>query len=730
MSEFKHNDVPDELTRPEWVDSFEALSGRPLRVLNLGNIANNAFQNSKIMRRAGIEADCIAYDYYHVMGTAEWEDAEFKGKVGDQFYPDWWRVKFKNYRRPEWFVQGPKQQCLDYIHARFGKDIAADDIKKSWKTLAFDTHLENFNKSSANSFPKNPLRWPSWTWRKIQFYSFLIKIYLSSPFLFKRRFDKQFSVMTKIFNAIFTLISLPFVLLFIILSFMFDKFVKLLSLIPKESRSNYFELRRAKRSILIRNIRLRLYPLLYGIVGIAARLVRRLTGKRFGAIFGDKAANRITEFLGIRSKTQDRITVNMSIEEIQQRRAERRAKREAMQDAEQPDLSNIMMNEDIESLKEVELYNKSAAKAYYSAYLYFLELAYPDQSWILDHYEKNPEAIPEDIRQDIIVAKVLTKEWEGIFEYYDVVLAYSTDGILPMAGSDMPFFTYEHGTLRSIPFENSTMGRLCATSYRNCEGLMITNLDTLDKPNLLGMRSNQIIYLPHAVDDKKLLGYRYAHNSLIPTDHDRPTFLCPARHDWGDGDPSLMKGNDKLLHAIKIIYDEGHRPKIVLFDWGRHAEKSKKLIIKLGIEDVISWVKPMKKTELWKSYFKCHAIVDQFSIPAFGGVTFEGLTFSKRIITSIDLEQSETFFGEVPPILNCSDAESIAKAMRVILDDPEDNAGIGHAGGEWAKKYHSSQRILDLQLAAFEPAVTQSLSFDKDGNFTGLRPNIRGLHHS
>ena len=66
--------------------------------------------------------------------------------------------------------------------------------------------------------------------------------------------------------------------------------------------------------------------------------------------------------------------------------------------------------------------------------------------------------------------------------------------------------------------------------------------------------------------------------------------------------------------------------------------------------------------------------------------------------------------------------------MRVVIKDPEDKAGIGRAGGEWARRYHSSQRILDLQLAAFEPAVTQALSFDKDGKFTGLRPNIRGLN--
>jgi len=722
--------VPDKLTRPQWLDDFEMHAGRPLRVLNLGNIANNAFQNAKIMRRAGIEADCVAYDYYHVMGTAEWEDAEFKGVIGDQFYPDWWRVKFKNYTRPNWFIQGPKEQCLEYIHYRFSNPKKTKEMRRAWQILAFDTHYENFKKSSTNSFPKNPLQLPSWAWRKVQFYKFVFTTYLRAPFLFKRKFSVHIEILGKIGNAILTLLSLPFVLLFLVASFVFDKIVRFISLIPKENRSHYFELRRARRKIIITKLRQRLYPIAYATIGFAAGLFRRITGKRFGAVFGDKAANGITEFLGIRSKSKDRITVNMSVEEIQARRAERRARREAAQNAEQADLSNILMEEEIAAAKEEESYNKTAANAYYTAYLYYLELAYPDQGWILDHYENNQETSPEDIREDVIIAKVLAKEWEGVFEYYDVILAYSTDGILSMAGSDMPFFTYEHGTLRSIPFEDSTMGRLCASSYRNCEGLMVTNLDNINKPDLLGMRPEQVIYLPHAVDDKKLLGYRHLHKDIEPTDHEHPTFLCPARHDWGDDDPSLMKGNDKLLHAAKMIYDEGYHPKIILFDWGRHVGKSRELIKELGIETLITWVKPMKKTELWKSYFRCHAIVDQFSIPAFGGVTFEGLTFSKRIITSIDQAQSEAFFGEIPPILNCAEPDAIADAMRVVLDDPEDKAGLGRAGGAWAKRYHSSQRILDLQLAAFEPAVRQGMSFDEAGNFIGLRVNIRGLTRS
>lgn len=706
MTTFDITDVPGELARPEWLKDVEADLGRPLRVLNLGNIANNGFQNSKIMRRAGIDADCVAYDYYHVMGTAEWEDAQFSGNIGDQFYPDWWRVRFKNYKRPEWFIQGPKTLCLDYIHTKYDETKTDKERDKAWRLLRLETFYTGFGMSALQAFPKNPLKWPSWVARKLAFFFFLLGFYIKTPSLMKIRFSKQVAAVSIVGKAIITVLGLPLVLLVLILSHISDFAVKLNARMSRERRYNYLELRRAKRSILIRDVRARIYPVAYSITGFAARMVRKITGRRFSDLFSEELADKITVFLGVRSKSKDRITVNMSVEQIQRRRELRRQRRlEAQISGE--DLAAVKMQEQIEDAKieEVQEFKQDRGEALYEAYLYYLELAHPDQAWIKNHYQHFEHLDVTDIRQDITVAKTLSDEWEGIFDYYDVVLSYSTDGILSMAGSELPFFTYEHGTLRSIPFENTTMGRLCATSYRMCEAIMVTNLDNVDKPPRLGMRPEQVVYLPHAVDDKKLLGFRYMHRNENPSDHEHPTFLCPARQDWGDDDPSLMKGNDKLLHATKIVFDEGYRPKIIMFEWGRHIQKSKDLIEQLGIGSVITWVKPMKKTELWKSYFRCHAIVDQFSIPAFGGVTFEGLTFSKRILTSIDEEASADFFGEKPPVLNCKEPEEIAAAMRVVLDDPEDKAGLGKAGGDWAKAYHSSQRILDLQLNIFEGAV-------------------------
>ena len=101
-----------------WLADWVSSNRRPLRVLHIGNIANNAYINAKLQRARGIEADVACYDYYHVMGAPEWEDADFAGDVGSEAFPDWRRVDLKGYRRPDWFAQGRMETCRRYLLAR------------------------------------------------------------------------------------------------------------------------------------------------------------------------------------------------------------------------------------------------------------------------------------------------------------------------------------------------------------------------------------------------------------------------------------------------------------------------------------------------------------------------------------------------------------------------------------------------------------------------------------
>lgn len=104
-----------------------------MRILLIGNIANNAYHDAKLLRGLGFDCDVLCADYYHVMGCPEWEDADFSQAALDPFRPDWTRIDLGEFQRPCWFVQGPLDLCLEFLAARDAG--RADDASQLWRRL-------------------------------------------------------------------------------------------------------------------------------------------------------------------------------------------------------------------------------------------------------------------------------------------------------------------------------------------------------------------------------------------------------------------------------------------------------------------------------------------------------------------------------------------------------------------------------------------------------------------
>lgn len=112
----------------DWPKAFERLNGRKLRVLHVGNIANNAYLAAKFLRSAGVDADVLSYDYYHVMGTPEWEELSVTHDYGDDFKPMFSSEDLGTYERPRWFVSGPLDLCVSYLLERHSERPTQIDL--------------------------------------------------------------------------------------------------------------------------------------------------------------------------------------------------------------------------------------------------------------------------------------------------------------------------------------------------------------------------------------------------------------------------------------------------------------------------------------------------------------------------------------------------------------------------------------------------------------------------
>ena len=552
-----------------WLKRFEVEKRRPLRVLHIGNIANNAYNNAKIQRRYGIEADVLCHDYYHIMSCPEWEDADFEGDPGDPNFPDWWAVELRGFKRPKWFAQGHLDPCLrSLISLRLGLRVRA----------AVHQRLCDFDRWTLCGRSDRANRVRGWIKRETG----RDVAYLAAP-------------------------ALPLVARYL--------GTKL------DDLSTHSLVSRLPIGALIRRVRKALFSY---------------------AQTGNFLDDRTTHMAALASR----------VDEILRRAQEI--------------LSPVGRS-----------------------------LAREDLDWFFEWWWHPRLA--------------------SLFEAYDVVQAYGICTAMPLLVGERHYVAYEHGTIRAIPFQDDMHGRMCAMSYRAAAAVFVTNSDNLVAAERLGIAGDRLVCLPHAFDTEKLERFADAHRIFRPAPDGPCLFFAPARQDWRDGNPSWAKGNDRFLRAAAKLYGEGADLRLVLVEWGRDLAASRALVVELGLEDCVRWTQTMRKRELWQHYLRSHCVVDQFMVPAIGGVTFEAMTLGRRVITAMDAGQTARFFGETPPIHAAATEDEIADAMRAIIADRDDGAGRGARNRQWIARRHSAERIVGLQVAAYRRVIESNQAHAKIG---------------
>lgn len=109
-----------------------------IRLLHLGNIANNAYLNSKLLRKKDIKADVLCYDYYYLMGSPEWEEVEIEGDWGSDFNPDWSKINLHGFRRPEWFYQGPLETVASKMIRKENYSPSKKERQTNWLVALYE----------------------------------------------------------------------------------------------------------------------------------------------------------------------------------------------------------------------------------------------------------------------------------------------------------------------------------------------------------------------------------------------------------------------------------------------------------------------------------------------------------------------------------------------------------------------------------------------------------------
>lgn len=306
-------------------------------------------------------------------------------------------------------------------------------------------------------------------------------------------------------------------------------------------------------------------------------------------------------------------------------------------------------------------------------------------------------------RADLNSVTGSARQVRALLAQYDVIQCYSTDGWIPLFAGYENFASYEHGTIREIPFLDDRQGRLCAFTYQQSKSVFVTNCDVLPSVSRLGLDPDRVTYLPHAFDETRVDRFlQTSSQRVLPHEDGIINIFSPSRQHWQTEPASMSKANDVFIRGFARACKDHPGLRLTLVRWGADIPATEALLGELGITDRVRWIPTLDKAGLWSAYRDAAAVADQFALPAIGGVCFEAMAMGTRVITKIAPDTFATFFGAAPPCLAADTIETCEARVREVAEDPDDTAGRGARHRAWILDYHSAKRIVSLQLQAYD----------------------------
>jgi len=374
-----------------------------MKVLHIGNIANNGYNVANLLNKNGIETHVLVGPYFHMAGCPEWEESEFEGDIVDDFFPRWHRVKSTNgYSRPKWVAQGPFDIAITYLIAyNKGDDF---DAKYLWGCLKLSQILVCYERTRNLSYRLGGFVLYSGTQRKLIHLGTNLGTILLSPINY-------------------------------FINFLYD----LVSRIA-DTCIVYHRICVAYLKVCVARLRVlasKILHLALSPIRLSVRILKH--SSRFSNFYQNLKRNY--------KKPQGQVYLSISdVDNFQN----------GMQDdvgQDQAALNDSMVSED-DVGRDQTAWNASID----SEDDIGSESARPYDGMVTE----------EEIRPYLF----MKKEFSELFEHYDLVVGFSTDGIWPLIAGKK-YIAYEHGTIRTIPFKDDFQGRMCKWVYQSANAVSI-----------------------------------------------------------------------------------------------------------------------------------------------------------------------------------------------------------------------------------------------------------------
>jgi glycosyltransferase involved in cell wall biosynthesis len=290
------------------------------------------------------------------------------------------------------------------------------------------------------------------------------------------------------------------------------------------------------------------------------------------------------------------------------------------------------------------------------------------------------------VSKDLLPYASITGPCREVFDYYDIIIGYSLDGILPLLAGKRPYACFEHGTLRTFTMEPTGQCRRTALCYRLADHVFITNGDCIDYAERLNLP--RYVTTLHPIDEKAIEKLEGRSGQIREELGVRHVFLCPLRHDW------KIKGADIYIRALPDIRDAiGDDFRVLMTQWGADLQASKDLARQLGVFENILWSPPFSRVALHRMMKSVDIVFDQIALPHFGATAPEAIAAGTPVIMSYDPASTSRIVEKPAPILSAWSPQDVVRQVQKALE-PAWRKKYQEEAAAWVRDHHSHRRIL------------------------------------
>lgn len=321
---------------------------------------------------------------------------------------------------------------------------------------------------------------------------------------------------------------------------------------------------------------------------------------------------------------------------------------------------------------------------------------------VLDEYRARFPETDLASASDVSAFIGLADLWSAVLACYDLVVGYATDGLFPLILGRTPYIAYEHGTIRSIPFEPTPLGRNCALSYRLADKVFITNCDNRLAAERLGL--DDYGFVPHPVNEERhpTIDARALRASLRQRLSADFVLFHPARQHWeACRHPSWEKGNDILIHGFaRFLREVCPSAGAVFVNWGKTVAASRALLQELGIAERVLWIPPQPNQHMIAYIEATDLLADQFYLGAFGSTMPKALMLGRPALLYLDEAVHGWCFPELPPVLNARTPEQVCEQLTRVWQNESYRNELSQRGREWYHRHHDNGLIANRFVEA------------------------------